>query len=471
MLTGFVTAGLSAQTLEQARAMFTRGEYETAKPVFERYVKQSPNNANYNYWYGVCCLKTGETGKAIKPLELAHKRKIQNAPYYLGQAYDEMYMFDEAVEAFEDYIATMAKKKDPAEEAKAMLEKSKQSARMIKGVEEVCFIDSFVVDKENFLQAYKISEESGKLMPYNEYFNTGSNSEGTVYETEIGNKIYYGELSEQDSTLSIYTRSKLLDDWSNPTPLPESINASGSANYPFMLTDGITIYYSSNGEASSGGYDIFVTRYNTGTEGYLAPENVGMPFNSPFNDYMYVIDEYNELGWFATDRNQPDGKVCVYVFVPNTFKQTYNYEAMEPEHIRNLARLNSIEDTWKDMDIVEAAQERLRKALSSRPKEAKKADFEFVINDDATYYSLSDFKSETAKKYFLEYQYLAKEFTQQTDKLEAQRQQYAQANEAGKRNMTPAILDLEKRVQTMSEELNKMKVIVRYEENKTLNKK
>lgn len=75
----------------------------------------------------------------------------------------------------------------------------------------------------------------------------------------------------------------------------------------------------------------FVTRYNTNTDTYLVPENVGMPFNSPYNDYMYVIDEYNNLGWFASDRYQPEDKVCIYVFVPNDSKRTYNYEAMEPE--------------------------------------------------------------------------------------------------------------------------------------------
>ena len=44
------------------------------------------------------------------------------------------------------------------------------------------------------------------------------------------------------------------------------------------------------------------------TDTYLAPENVGMPFNSPYNDYMYVIDEFNNLGWFASDRYQPEDK-------------------------------------------------------------------------------------------------------------------------------------------------------------------
>ena len=51
---------VSAQTLEQARTLFTKGEYEQAKPVFKKYTKSQPSNGNYNYWYGVCCLKTGD---------------------------------------------------------------------------------------------------------------------------------------------------------------------------------------------------------------------------------------------------------------------------------------------------------------------------------------------------------------------------------------------------------------------------
>ena len=57
---------VSAQTLEQARTLFTKGDYEKAKPVFKKYAKSQPSNGNYNYWYGVCCLKTGEAEEAVK---------------------------------------------------------------------------------------------------------------------------------------------------------------------------------------------------------------------------------------------------------------------------------------------------------------------------------------------------------------------------------------------------------------------
>ena len=59
---------------------------------------------------------------------------------------------------------------------------------MLKGIEEVCIIDSIVVDKDRFLEVYKISPESGKLFTYNDFFQNKEEVEATVYETELGNK-------------------------------------------------------------------------------------------------------------------------------------------------------------------------------------------------------------------------------------------------------------------------------------------
>ena len=204
-----------------------------------------------------------------------------------------------------------------------------------------------------------------------------------------------------------------------------------------------------------------VTRYNTNTDTYLVPDNVGMPFNSPYNDYMYVIDEYNNLGWFASDRFQPEGKVCIYVFIPNTSKQTYNYEAMEQQQIIRLAQIHSLKETWKDKQAVTEALQRLEAAISHKPKERRAMDFEFVIDDHTTYYLMSDFKSAKAKSLFQRYQQMEKDYYQQEEKLNSLRQQYAGANQQGKEKMAPAILDLEKRVLQMSEELDTLEVNVR----------
>ena len=450
----------SAQTLAQAKALYEKGQYEQAKPAFKKFVKSQPNNGNYNLWYGVCCLNTGEAEEAIKYLETAVKRRATSGQLFLAQAYNATYRFEDAVNTYEDYIAELAKRKRSTTEAEKLLEKSKANLRLLKGVEEVCFIDSFVVDKKNFLEAYKISPESGKLFMYDAYFENSNGTGGTVYETELGNKIYYSEL-QKDSTLNILSRNKMMDEWGKGSMLPGSINESMNASYPYVLADGITIYYAADGPASMGGYDIFVTRYNTNADTYLTPENVGMPFNSPYNDYMYVIDEFNNLGWFASDRYQPDGKVCVYVFIPASSKQVYNYESMDKNKLIKLARLHSIRDTWTDESLVTDARKRLREIMQEKPETKKHHEFEFVIDDRNTYHYAADFRSPQAKAQFKKYLQLEESYNQQLGKLENMRTQYSRVNQNEKNKMAPAILDLEKRVQQLVTEIDRAAIQVR----------
>ncbi|KAA6332507.1 hypothetical protein EZS27_018996 [termite gut metagenome] len=464
----FLLPGVSlfAQTLEQAKDMFVKKQYDKAKPVFQKYLKGSPTNANYNYWYGVCCLQTGEVEASIKPLRLAFEKKIQNASFFLGEAYKKLWYFDKAVKCYDTHIEILKKKNEKTDEVEKLLEESKLYARMLKGVEDVCVIDSFVVNKENFLEAYKISEESGRLYKYKDFFLKEGSDEATVYETELENIICYGERNE-DNVLNIYTKIRISDGWSTATPFPDRINNLANVNYPFMLTDGVTVYYASDGDDSLGGYDMFVTRYNSGTESYMTPENIGMPFNSPFNDYMYVIDEYNNLGWFASDRYQPDNKVCVYVFVPNKFKKSYDYESMKHEDIVGLAQLRSLRITWKNEQIVTEAKSSLEKALLSRkPVEKKVFDFEFVIDDQRTYHNLNEFKSSRAREVFNKYRQLEKDYRQQMDKLTLLREQYAQGDKAKQAQLTSVIIDLERRVYEMSKELDVWAINTRYEEKK-----
>lgn len=466
-LFGFLNMTVSAQTLAEAKALYEKKEYEKARPAFKKLVRTQPANGNYNLWYGVCCLETGEAAEALKYLETAVKKRTPGGQLYLARAYNDLYRFEDAVTTYETYISDLNKRKRPTQEAEKLLEKSRSNLRMLKGVEEVCFVDSFVVDKENFLEAYKLSHESGKLFMYNSYFKDSNTQGGTVYETELGNKLYYSEL-QPDSTLSILSRNKLLDAWSNGNLLPESINEGINASYPYVLTDGITIYYASDGSHSMGGYDIFVTRYNTNTDSYLTPENVGMPFNSPYNDYMYVIDEFNNLGWFASDRYQPENKVCIYVFIPNTSKQVYNYEAMEQDKIIALAQIHSIKDTWTNTDAVTAAQERLQKSVDDKPKTSQQHEFQFVIDDNNTYYRSDDFRSPQAKALHNQYVLLEKSYKQQQKKLAKMRSEYANAGKNEKDRMSAAILDLEKRVQQLSAELEQAIVKVRNAEKQVI---
>ena len=145
--------GVSAQTLSQAQKWFTNGEFDKAKPVFERLVKQSPSSANYNFWYGACCYETGELDKALPYLEKSAKRKVINGFLYLGKAYYDLYRFDDAISSLEDHIYWLELKKRDTSEAEKLMVKFRQGARMIRGIEKIAVIDSFSIDKADFLKA------------------------------------------------------------------------------------------------------------------------------------------------------------------------------------------------------------------------------------------------------------------------------------------------------------------------------
>lgn len=88
--------------------------------------------------------------------------------------------------------------------------------------------------------------------------------------------------------------------WSEPTPLfDEDVDAA----FPFMLSDGCTFYFASRSEQGLGGYDIFRSYRDSDTGEFQNPVNMGLPYNSPADDYMLAIDEYTGAGWWATDRN------------------------------------------------------------------------------------------------------------------------------------------------------------------------
>ena len=447
-LFGLLSITISAQSLAEAKALYEKGEYEEAKPTFKKLVKTQPGNGNYNLWYGVCCLETGEPAEALKHLESAVKRRVPSGQLYLARAYNDLYRFEDAIETYETYISDLKKRKRSTEEAEQLLEKSKSNLRMLKGVEEVCFIDSFVVDKEKFLDAYKISPESGKLFMYDTYFNDSGKEGGTVYETELGNKLYYSEM-QPDSTLSILSRNKLLDKWSDGSLLPGSINEAMNADYPYVLTDGITIYYASDGPGSMGGYDIFVTRYNTNTDSYLMPENVGMPFNSPYNDYMMVFDEVKGLGWFVSDRFQPEGKACVYLFIPNPEHKRVESEDIEVKRAR--AAITAIRDSWKESSDY---ADLIRLSHTEIPYGEKKIekDFEFIIGNNIVYYKLDDINSPEAKGYYEKVVALNKQIKELNEKLDGLRVSYAEGNKARKEQLKPTILQAEEQLNALLEQ-------------------
>lgn len=437
------------QTLQQAKDWFLEGEFAKAKPVFQKLVKQAPSNANYNFWYGACCYETGAREEALPYLQMSAKRRVINAYLYVARLYNDMYRFEDAMENLELYISMREKKKEDPILGEEEMERSRLGDRMLKGTEKVVVVDSFVVDKDQFLTAFKLGSQAGTV---------SMNEDGvtTSYTNEMDDKKIITQASGDGTAL--YSSIRLIDRWSTPEPLKGGITEEGTdLNYPFVASDGITLYYAAKGKESLGGYDIFVTRYDSESNSYFRPDNMGMPFNSPYNDYMYAIDDVHNLGWFASDRFQPEGKVCVYVFVPNESKETYDYENTDLQAIIADASLRSISSTWTDKDKLRLGKQQLTQVkYAGEEQQRSKGDFRFVINDTHIYHTLEDFRSGEAREMFQQYRQTGKDLAELETSLDKLRTDYSKSNADGKAQLAPGILDKEKRVKEMQEGLARM---------------
>lgn len=458
-----------AQNRNVARKLFQAGEYAEAKPMFKKLLQRYPRNGEYNYWYAVCCYETGDTVSTMREmLEFAASRKITNAYRYLGDLCADSAQYVDAAGYYEDFIS-LSKEDSLVVLYRGKLSSVNRLIRMINATERVCVIDSFVVDEKNFLSAYKMGRDVGLISSVADFFDEDDEDSGYLSETERGTDIYYAMKNDGDSLLKLYHSSKVSNEWNKPAKLT-GFDTKGNDNYPFMLADGLTLYFASDGEASIGGYDIFVTRYDSEASRFLRPDNVGMPFNSQANDYMMAINEVANLGWFVSDRNQPVGKVCVYVFIPNASADKYDAGSMPYTDLLNRARLNGIAATQTDEAVVREARRQQTLLYYEQPDESDAADFLFVIDNAADYTALHDFKSNEARELFIKWQKGCAQHKKDALLLQRKRDDYATATSAAKSHMAHEILTLEKRVESDARRLQQMEYDIRKLELKKLHR-
>lgn len=333
--------------------------------------------------------------------------------------------------------------------------------------QQIIFFDSVVVEKNHFLLAIRLHPESGRLSSFNDFFRVQGTPDGYVYLNEMGNKCYFSDVSD-DGGLRLFTSDKLGSEWSSPTPLKGISEGISEANYPFMMADGTTFYFAAKGEESIGGYDIFMTRYDAEDGRFFKPENIGMPFNSEANDYMYAIDETNNIGYFVTDRRQPEDKVCVYLFIPPTTRHNYSVESLSDEQLRGYADISRIADTWGNGKERKLALERLN-SLQETGREANKPEMTFVINDQTTYTSVSQFRHPDSKGLYAELQEAKRQLEDTQVLLEKSRNYFAKASADDKQTLRPEILDAEKKLERLIADTKSLEKRIRNAENSIIN--
>lgn len=332
--------------------------------------------------------------------------------------------------------------------------------RKLQVTERVTFIDSMLLKKEEVMDMLYLGNENGSVASYAKFFNVKEKDtlDCTLFRSQLGDKIIYAQ-PDTAAVLHLYASEMIGQKWCEPVLLP-GLEDTVSHNYPFMLADGTTLYYASKSEEGLGGYDIYMTRWDSDTQRFFKPENIGMPFNSAANDYLYLVDEFNQLGWFVTDRGQGGDTVCVYCFIPNETRRIYDTSTMGRDTLVALANINSIRDTWTNQERVKDALNRLD-ILRTKSKKSAQSQFHFIVNNRITYTNLSQFRNEESRKLANKWLKLVDERNKASEQLEELRKQYSVSRPEKKAELAASILALEQKYEKLIADVRSMEKEIR----------
>ena len=184
--------------------------------------------------------------------------------------------------------------------------------------------------------------------------------------------------SDADSVPLFYIYHQLGDGrWDEANPevvrlngLPEGCQIS----YPFVGSDGTTIYFSLEEEKGEvpqhtlGGKDLYVSRYDRAQGVLLVPTQLMLPFNSPMDDFCYIVDEEQDQGWMVSGREARGDSLRLWCFAPSTLAR------YEGENLREVAR-------WLTPEL----KPRKRGNIVASPALRNREEPLFWVGDDAIY--------------------------------------------------------------------------------------
>ncbi len=102
-------------------------------------------------------------------------------------------------------------------------------------------------------------------------------------------------------------------EWGEPKNLGPEINTDKDEDAPIIHSDGVTLFFSSRGHLTMGGFDIFSSTYKQDSGFWSKPKNIGYPVNTPGDDIYFSLVADGSKGYFSSYRDDSFGEKDIYV--------------------------------------------------------------------------------------------------------------------------------------------------------------
>ncbi len=317
------------KALAQADDYFQEKDYPKAMQEYSHLLSLDRDSPFLNYRFGVSYLFADrrDTEAPIRYLQKAKPSQFEANDsylyyYYMGMAYHLNYMFIEAMDYYTEFQKRTPEKTmnkiDLEIGVERLIEMAKNGLELLGEIKDIYVFNKIELDKRNFYRSYAFNDFGGKLLYKPNIFKTKidnrKNDNSIVFLSDKHNIVFFSSYGDdKNNSRDIYYSVK--DDnnnWGEAVRLSDIINTSYDEDYPYLLPDGKTLYFSSKGHNSMGGYDIFKSVFDSTSGQWSQPKNVDFAINTPFDDILFVTDKNEQFAFFSSNRESIEGLMTVY---------------------------------------------------------------------------------------------------------------------------------------------------------------
>ena len=260
----------------------------------------------------------------------------------LGDSLYRAYRFDDAIDAFDEALDAA---RDTSVTYDSLLVES--LSRRLLPAENGSNMSRFVrtphvVDKQRFALRdfqlfYPLEDRSWRRLPNQLDSDFSDPCVQSLYAPDWNDRLYYSAAGENGNRDIFMT--EIQDTlWSVPVVVEALSSTAGNEIYPMLSPDGKTMFFSSDGLYGLGGYDLYYSTWDEEGRCWSMPQNMGIPFSSPDDDFLYVDTEDEKFSIFASTRDCPTDSVWVYVLEYE--RSPLHVSIDDPEELLILSRLD-----------------------------------------------------------------------------------------------------------------------------------
>ena len=270
-----------------------------------------------------------------------------------GDLFRETYCFEESFEAYQAAMAILEDSLNTNDDSLLKLQISDKLLMAENGRNMMGFVyKPEVITKhrfslDDFFLYYPLPDSSWYSVPC-QLDSLGGEFAKAVY-VPAGSDTIYWSAPDQEGIRNIYKSEYQDSVWTVPALLNEQVTSVADEVYPILSADGKKLYFSSAGLYGVGGQDIYVCEWDEALCDWSVPVNMGFPYSSPADDFLFVDSKDKRYTIFASNRDCPSDSVWVYVLKHDNMP--VRKSVTDSEELRELAALNPSDERDEEAEV------------------------------------------------------------------------------------------------------------------------